>query len=352
MKINFNSLDLILSGGNRTIFEISNRLVERGHKVTITAIGSPQDSKWFSPIKAEVRYKKVTFAMNLFRKFYLRYRWNYDVEDALIRLMPDCDINVAGYCFTAYPTFFSGIGRPFYLIQHYEPYFFQGTARARLRERAKLTYFLPMRKLVVSRWLKDAVDKFGGEGATYIGNGVNTDVFRPSNVERDSYFRVMAFFRGIEWKGEDTILRALDSLSKEIRLKLIAVGSGKIGNVRFPVESHGVVTDQQLAELYSSSDVFVFASRSEGFGLPPLEAMACGTAVVTTDCCGVNEYAKNEYNAVVAKETGRLGEAIERIYEDGNLRDRLRIGGFETVRQYDMDRVVDRVETVFSEALR
>jgi len=347
MRINFNSLGLILSGGNRTIFEISNRLVERGHRVTITTLGSAKDSKWFSPIKAEVRYKKVTLFMRLFRKFFLKNQWEYDIEGALIELMPDCDINVAGYCFTAYPTFYSGIGKPFYLIQNYEPYFFENKL---LQEKAKSTYLLPMKRLVVSRWLKETVEKLGGDSAIYIGNGVNMDVFRPLKVERDDYFRVMAFFRGLERKGEEYILQTLNSLSKKIRLKLVAIGSKRIDGASFPVEFHGVVTDQKLAELYSSSDVFVFPSKFEGFGLPPLEAMACGTVVVTTDCLGVNEYAENEYNTLVVKEVQMLGGAIERIYKDNTLADRLRIGGFETVKRYDLDSVVDRVEMAFSEA--
>jgi Glycosyltransferase len=43
------------------------------------------------------------------------------------------------------------------------------------------------------------------------------------------------------------------------------------------------LTDEELARIYSGSDVFLFTSRAESFGLPPLEAMACGAAVVSTD---------------------------------------------------------------------
>ncbi|MGC9048456.1 MAG: glycosyltransferase, partial [Caldisphaera sp.] len=61
------------------------------------------------------------------------------------------------------------------------------------------------------------------------------------------------------------------------------------------------LNDDILARLYSSSDIFLFTSRAEGFGLPPLEAMACGTAVISTDSKGTRDYMINGYNALVAK---------------------------------------------------
>ena len=56
---------------------------------------------------------------------------------------------------------------------------------------------------------------------------------------------------------------------------------------------------KSLAELYSSADIFLFTSYAESFGLPPLEAMACGTTVVTTDCKGNRDYAIGEYNCLI-----------------------------------------------------
>jgi glycosyltransferase involved in cell wall biosynthesis len=156
----------------------------------------------------------------------------------------------------------------------------------------------------------------------------------------------MGIFRGIRSKGEEQLLKSLKLLSKRLPIMLVAIGGRRIRGVPFPVENHGLAPSARLAEIYSSADVFVFPSEYEGFGLPPLEAMACGTPVVVNYCPGVSEYAVNEYNALVARKE-ELASSIERICKDKELASRLRQGGFATVKQYDLEKVVDRVEKAF-----
>jgi len=112
--------------------------------------------------------------------------------------------------------------------------------------------------------------------------------------------------------------------------------------------------DNQLAELYSSADVFVFPSRYEGFGLPPLESIACGTPVVTTNCLGVREYTLNEVNAlsVPIGDLAGLSEAIVRVLNDESLAETLKKEGLKTAKHYTWDKVVERVEGAFLEALK
>jgi glycosyltransferase involved in cell wall biosynthesis len=156
----------------------------------------------------------------------------------------------------------------------------------------------------------------------------------------------MGIFRGLSYKGEEQLLKSLKLLSKKLPIKLVAIGGRRIRGVPFPVENHGLVSSAKLAEIYSSAHVFVFPSEYEGFGLPPLEAMACGTPVVVSNCPGIDEYAVNEYNALVASRE-ELTSSIERICKDRELASRLRQGGFATVKHYDLERVVDRVEKAF-----
>jgi glycosyltransferase involved in cell wall biosynthesis len=349
MKINFNCLSLSMSGGNRTVLELANRLTERGHRVTITTLGLPRDAKWFSSVKADIRYPIISPIIRGLRALELATRgrcWWRLYDSVLIKLMPECDVNVATYCFTAYPTYYSRNGRPFYLIQSYEPLFFE---HLRLQERARLTYFLPMHRMVVSRWLADTISRMTGEQPTYIGNGVNTTLFRPRRVlvRPNHRFRIMGIFRGVRSKGEEQLLESLNLLSRKLPIELVAVSGRRIRGVPFPVENHGLASSVRLAEIYSSADVFVFPSEYEGFGLPPLEAMACGTPVVVSNCPGIDEYAVNEYNALVARKEELTG-SIERICKDEELASRLRQGGFATVKQYDLEKVVDRVEKAFS----
>ncbi len=196
MHINFNSLGLNLSGGTRFIFELSNGLVKLNHKVTITHLGDESVYDWFPDVKAEIiNVPNVPFSFTdrFERKYFGRYLAKYGyghLEDRERRIMgeiPNCDINVATFCFTAFPTYYSNKGKGFYLVQHYEPWFFKDTQRV---ERAKFTYSLPLRKLCVSEWLKNKV------GGTNIGNGVNLQKFRV--LREPKVYDVMLIQREIE----------------------------------------------------------------------------------------------------------------------------------------------------------
>jgi Glycosyltransferase len=113
-------------------------------------------------------------------------------------------------------------------------------------------------------------------------------------------------------------------------------------------------SDDKLAELYSSSDLFVFASHIEGYGLPPLEAMACGTPVVTTDCRGVRDFVVDGENAILVppKEPEVLAESILKAYNDVDLTEKLKENGLETAKNLTWSRVVDVFERAFIEALK
>ena len=105
MKVNYTMFDTHLTGGVRGLLEIANGLVDRGHEVTITSRGRPNDHKWF-PLKANINYvpessfkRFIGFGLDRFLKF------DVNINDAIKQLYeftPDCEINVATYCFTAY----------------------------------------------------------------------------------------------------------------------------------------------------------------------------------------------------------------------------------------------------------
>jgi len=109
--------------------------------------------------------------------------------------------------------------------------------------------------------------------------------------------------------------------------------------------------DEKLAKCYSLADLFIFASWYEGWSLPPLEAMACGTPVVTTDCKGIRDYVIHNYNALVVppRDIKALAEASIKLLTNSELTTSLRNGGLKTAKELTWDKVVERFEHAIRE---
>ena len=95
--------------------------------------------------------------------------------------------------------------------------------------------------------------------------------------------------------------------------------AGLSEDILFP----GFVDDKDLPALYTLADLFVFPSLYEGFGLPPLEAMACGTPVVASDNSSLPEVLGQAALLVPAEDTTAIVDAMARVLGDANLRTRL-----------------------------
>lgn len=332
MKINFNLWSLGISGGTRTVFSLANGLVDRGHEVTITALGKGGNAKWFGQVKAELNVIQLPNRLRAARRFF--GDWEFDWARALAEAIPDCDANIATYCETAYPTLYSDKGKPYYFIQHDEATFFNPFTYE--WSRAKHSYQLPLQKLCVSHWLTEL---FNG---TFVGNGVDLNKFKPVKNEGWLPYRIMVVHRGFNWKGRKLIEPTLEILKNWCYLKR---GRRRKGiSVQLVVPENA--TDGEMVDIYTHCDVLLFPSLKEGFGLPPLEAMATGLPVVTTPCSGVNEYAKHLENCIVVEKPTpeNLAGAIIGLLENPKLRKKLRKGGFATALDHSFDMVVDRVE--------
>ena len=100
----------------------------------------------------------------------------------------------------------------------------------------------------------------------------------------------------------------------------------------------GFVPDEALPALYSSAAAFVYPSLFEGFGLPILEAFACGTPTITSDAASMPEVAGNAAILVDPLSVEDIAVAIERVVGDTTLRDELVARGYERARQFSWDR--------------
>ncbi len=114
---------------------------------------------------------------------------------------------------------------------------------------------------------------------------------------------------------------------------------------------HGYVADSTLAILYRLASVFVFPSLYEGFGLPPLEAMASGTPVVTSNVSSLPEVAGDAAVLVDPYSPQAIADGILKVLHSAHLREELRQRGFARVKQFSWDRSVRMVHQVYQDVL-
>src|SRR5262249_15791091 len=113
------------------------------------------------------------------------------------------------------------------------------------------------------------------------------------------------------------------------------------------VRSYSNLSTEALADLYRRAWVFCLPSSYEGFGRPYAEALASGTAVVSTPNAGALEVlAGGRYGVITS--AGRLGESVLALLRDCARRKRLAEAGLLRAQDFEWDRVVDRYEAVYA----
>jgi glycosyltransferase involved in cell wall biosynthesis len=122
------------------------------------------------------------------------------------------------------------------------------------------------------------------------------------------------------------------------RPRLVLCGDAGWG-LRVPdgVEVTGYVSRERLRELYRHARAFVYPSHYEGFGIPPLEAMACGAPVIATRTGAIPEYAEDAAELIAPGDIQALRAALVRVLDDAMLRRELRARGPERARLFGWD---------------
>ena len=210
------------------------------------------------------------------------------------------------------------------------------------------------------------------EKMTVIYNGVDHNVFKPCHEQNTSCFRSpYLLYVGSERprKNLKVLLRAFSLIKKQGRpfdsLKLLKVGpAGRSDDFRkatldearrLGVESemHFVerMSDQELAVAYSNAVALVFPSLYEGFGLPIVEAMACGCPVITSNVSSLPEIAGSAALLVDPNDGAALAEAMRRVILDQDLRGRLRAQGLLRAIDFSWDRTAEATFAVYKRIL-
>ena len=109
----------------------------------------------------------------------------------------------------------------------------------------------------------------------------------------------------------------------------------------------GYVPDEDLVKFYNAADLFVYPSLYEGFGLPPLEAMACGTPVLTSNNSSLPEVVGDAGVMVDPYKTEVLADIMYDILNDKNLQDKLRKKGLKRAKRFKWSKTAQKTWDVY-----
>jgi glycosyltransferase involved in cell wall biosynthesis len=136
-----------------------------------------------------------------------------------------------------------------------------------------------------------------------------------------------------------------DELSKHPDLRRAVIRSGVQNDVRFM----GFIPIEMLRVFYDAAKVFVFPSLYEGFGLQPLEAMAHGTPVVTSNTSALPEVVGSAAVLVNPENVFEIMRALHRVLVDQSVRERIRRRGYEQAKKFSWDASAQRILEVYQE---
>lgn len=338
-------------GGLKVAYEYANHLVKMGHDVTLVHpaglyLGSGKSDRWYRNIA-----KFVIYGMT--RKYLpsdwfvldpkVVFRW---LPSLRARRIPKSDVVVA----TAWETaeWVSGYpddrGQKFYLIQHFEDWCGD-------RQRVLNTWKLPLKKVVISKWLGEIARSLG-ESFNYIPNGLDFERFgvdvAPKN--RDPK-RILMLYHYLDWKGSKEGLSALQLVHEkipDIQVTLFGVVRPPAEDLPVWISFEKLPSKQRLRELYNEAAIFMSPSWAEGWALPPAEAMQCGCATVLTDIGG-HEYAINGKTSLLSqpKDVEQMACHLLTLLQDNDLRIQLAHAAVAEIAQYTWTRATKSLEATF-----
>ncbi len=223
------------------------------------------------------------------------------------------------------------------------------------------------KKEILELYPKDILEK----KIAVIHNGYNNEVYRPLSAPdktseilarynlTDPYF---LYVGRLEKKKNITSLVEGFALLKEnypeIQTKLLLIGDAGFGydeimyvieefNLESQVKIPGWVSEEDLPYIFNAASAFIFPSKHEGFGIPVLQAMACGLPAAVSDLPVLREIADDAVLYFNQNDKTSIAEAMHRIISDQSLRDSLKRRGLERAQEFSWRRCAEETLRLF-----
>lgn len=274
-----------MSGGIRVVTVYAEALVRAGHQVTLVSLPYPA-----IPLRRKIK-SLVTGKGWLQTPVIPSYLDDMDLDHRVVEKyrpivesdVPDADVVIATWWETAewVNALSPAKGEKVYFVQGHEVFPFCPI------DRVMATYKMPLHKITISQWLADLMRvEYGDADVDLVPNSVDHQQFFAAPRAKQARPTIGFLYHETPLKGLDVTLDVISALEKKYpTLRVISFGSfAPTGAFSLPasVEFHLAPDQERIRDLYTQCDVWLASSRSEGFNLTAMEAMACRTPVVST----------------------------------------------------------------------
>lgn len=359
MRVTFVLPSLSFAGGIRVVAIYARMLQKRGHRVT--AVSVPLRRPSLRDQLRALRYR------GRFESWKRRKPSHFDEMDDEIdvhvlrrhrplkdRDLPDADVVVATWWETA--EWVSRLSRrkgvKAYFVQGHEIFNDQD------RHRAAGTYRLPMHKITISRWLVDLMrNEYDDLDVSIVPNGVDPKLFFAPARGKTTPATVGLLYSSASIKGVDIMVEAFRMATEAVPgLALRAFGAKpQSSHLPLPRGARYLILPRQdqIREIYSGCDAWLFGSREEGFGLPILEAMACRTPVIATPAGAAPELLAAGGGVLVrAEDAADMARAIVHVAQlsEGKWRHMSNLA-YDTAMRHSWELSADGFETALLHAI-
>jgi glycosyltransferase involved in cell wall biosynthesis len=345
-----------MAGGNRVLSIYADRLQRRGHAVTVVSIPQfriPILAKFRSLLAGRRWPKNPEPEPSYFDDIPVPHKVLESVRPVIDTDVPDADVVLATFWKTArwVAALSPSKGAKAILLQGYE------TSPGHEEPAIDCSWRLPLHKIVISAWMVDlARDRFRDSDVYLVRNSVDTKLFFTDPRGKHAVPTVGMLYSTLHLKGADVAIAALAQVRKSIpNLHVLAFGAERV-SPRLPlpdwVEFEYRPSQAAIRHIYERCDVWLCASRREGFHLPPLEAMACRCPVVSTCVGGPLDTVQDAVNGYLV-EIEDVDGLVSRLTEVLKLNEpdwrRMSDAALATATHYSWDDATDLLENALNE---
>ncbi|MEW5705489.1 MAG: tetratricopeptide repeat protein [Actinomycetota bacterium] len=321
-----------IAGASKIYFEQINRLIDRGHKVHVV-------SHWSQPEWFDLNTEVITVPLD---------KGLYDY------VPPESDVVIATFWSQMHELLRVRNAVPVYLAQG-DRYLFERNEEKRqdkydpvMQQLADRSHNLPVSIFVVSEGLRELIQEYYDRESYLIPNAIDLNLFKPGRRrKREKPKLLMIGSDELVFKGLNYINKAFQQIKRLRDVEVVWVSPKPRTSLSIKCDTFiQAPSQEELAKIYADCDVFVSASIYEGFSLPPIEAMACGTPVVVAVNEGTKGYVRDGRNCLTVpiRDADAIFKAVNHLLDDDLLRERIIKGGLETAARYNWQRTIDLLE--------